>query len=141
MMIFEKFHIKYLVKKRPLLIMLYYDSTVEPFDYVLFDKTKIRDKISVLKKRSFKIEMCDIAGWPYKIIKKVYADIKKHGTDKFALDNTFLGPGQKIYFGREIPGLVVYYDTGRANVYPILYRNRLITIDEFLNKLINGDMV
>lgn len=136
----QKFADKHLAR-HPLYITLYYDSTVEPFAYVQFDKTQIQEKLSLLKSKSYEIKVYDIAGWPYQIIKKTYENIRKFVPDIRKLDSTYIGPGHKIYFGREIPSLVVYHDIAHVCVYPILYKNRLISIAHFLDKLIGSDEI
>ena len=119
-------------------IELYYDSTVEPFRKTGFDRLRILELLDAAKKRGVKVTVTDTASWNSSMFYEIYLracipSIRK----RYSIRRVF-GTARESgrYFGRQIPGLLVYEDESVVDVYPHDEKRRIVTIIEFLEELL-----
>lgn len=119
---------------------LYYDSTVEPFVSAEFNTADVFRLLDEAKGMGIVVRIYDTAGWNHDMVREVYLKacvpaIRK----KYKIKNIFGKRGSGgLFFGRQIPALLVIKDGKPINVYPHREGGRLITISEFLENLVAG---
>lgn len=97
------------------------------------------NKLSELKKRNYEVKIYDTAGWPARMIKDVYTSLSSALSGKYDLDRVFASPQHKrLYFGRQMPALLVYHDGNITHIYPLSTEKGLITIADYLDGLLRG---
>jgi len=127
---------------RPTRLILYYDSTVDPFGYCRFEAGTILRKMRDLKERDYETVICDTAGWPDEMLMETYHTVRKALSGKYNIERTFMGSRHnRIYYGRQIPALVAYENGMITDVYPLSIDRRVITIADFLDQLLRGEAI
>jgi len=120
-------------------LILYYDSTVDPFGYCRFKAGAILRRVRDLE-RNHEIVIYDTAGWPDQMLTEIYHTVRKALSGKHKIEQTFMDSRHnRIYYGRQIPALVAYKNEMIADAYPLSAERRLITIADFLDQLLRGE--
>ena len=125
--------------KRSVLLELYYDTTVEPFENPAFNSGKILGLLAKAKSAGFRIKIIDTAGWSREMLMEQYRSLKVPRRQR----NDVFGPPRKRgwFFGREVPALVVYFELGeKVDIYPRHVNGSIITVEEFLNQLLGTEV-
>ena len=122
-------------------LILYYDSTVDPFGYCRFKAGAILRRVRDLE-RNHEIVIYDTAGWPDQMLTEIYHTVRKALSGKHKIEQTFMDSRHnRIYYGRQIPALVAYKNEMIADAYPLSAERRLITIADFLDRLLRGGAI
>jgi len=123
-------------------IELIMDSTVEPFDRYNFEIRSVLEKLKLIKDAGIEVSIVDVAGWTRDMLYELYEKAARlavvRGYRGYRIRRVF-GSARDSgrYFGREVPALLVYDDAGNlVDVYPHEERGRVITIEEFLDRLL-----
>jgi hypothetical protein len=119
---------------------LYYDATVEPFATVVGDLARILATLRGLRERGFNVELTDTSEWTDSMLYDVYSEVARLAAVKKIRVRKVFGTARDSgkYFGRKVPALLVYEGGNLVDVYPKIERGRLITIEEYLNRICRG---
>jgi len=119
------------------------DSTIEPFERYGFSQREVLEKLKIVKDMGVEVSLIDVAGWTRDMLYELYMKATriaiKRGYQGYRIRRVF-GSARDSgkYFGREVPALFVYDDSGRLiDVYPHEEGGRVIGISEFLDHLIS----
>jgi hypothetical protein len=120
---------------------LYYDATVEPFATVAGDLARILAALRSLQERGFDVELTDTSEWTDSMLYEVYSEVARLAAAKMIKVRKVFGSARDSgkYFGREVPALLVYEGGTLVDVYPKIEKGKLITIEEYLNSLCQGE--
>lgn len=122
-------------KNRNIILELYYDSTVEPFENPRFDFAEVIKLLRLAMTSGITVRIVDTAGWDRELLIEYYKQIvgKRRGY------GDIFGTRKKKgwFFGREVPALVVLYERGQPELYPSRKGDSIITISDFLQKLLS----
>lgn len=121
--------------KSRVILELYYDSTVEPFQNPRFNTVEVMKMLKEAEIRGFMVRIIDTAGWSRELLMERYKQVVRRcreGEDIF-------GPRNKRgwFFGREVPALIILAEGSKPELYPAQIGNSLITISEILKKLLS----
>ena len=120
-------------------LVLYYDSDIKPHPRFEFDFSYITWLLRQIERR-YRAKICirDTRQWKEQSRRWLYGRIRK-----FALQHRvsirciyYNRRGDRCYIGREVPVLIVYRRKRIVGVYPHVKSGRLITIRNYLEKLL-----
>jgi len=116
------------------MLELYYDTTVEPFASPPFSTSEVLRMLKHAKSAGIAVRIVDTAGWSRDMLMEQYRAVM--GGRRIKSD--IFGPKKKRgwFFGREVPALVIYREGGKPEVYPSVRGDQVITISNFLKKLL-----
>jgi hypothetical protein len=122
----------------PVRLALYYSTTTRPFDK--YDITKILAALDRLEKRSILCTKVDVSKMSDEQIGHTYVEATIPSVyKKYKIRQVFGSRKNSGWlFGKQVPALLVYDDGAKypSDVYPHDNRGREVTIEEFLNSLL-----
>jgi hypothetical protein len=114
----------------------YYDSTVEPFRRATFETKTVFDLLSRISGQGVGVVIHDTAGWAFEMISETYHRVcPPHLRRKYALADIFgteTAPG--LFFGRQVPALVIFDGEIVVDVYPHREGHRVRSVQGFLEE-------
>jgi len=121
--------------KSRVILELYHDSTVEPFENPRFNTIEVMKMLKEAEIRGFIVKIVDTAGWSRELLMERYKQIVR----RCRKGGGIFGPRNKRgwFFGREVPALIILTEGGKPELYPAQIGNSLITISEILKKLLS----
>jgi len=124
------------VKVKDLIIELYYDSTVEPFETPQFNLKEVERLLKILKKFGVEIKIVDTAGWSRKMLSETFKQIS---AKEKSFQEVFGSKKRKgWFFGREVPGVLIIQGKQSVEVYPRIEKNGIKTVEDGLKKLVRS---
>jgi len=121
-------------------VELYYDSTVEPFMRASFEAERVFELLRKAKDAGIDVRIRDTAGWERQMVRETYLKAcvgyirKKHEVTEIFGTGTATG----LFFGRQVPALVLFENERAVDVYPHQEAGRMVSIHEFLERVIRS---
>jgi len=117
-----------------LVLEIYYDSTVEPFEVSEFDIEKVERLLRILRESGVKIKVVDTAGWSRRMLQDVFKKVSC--TEVLSEDIFGSGKRRGWFFGREIPALLIVRGDRILKVYPHREKDEIKTVEDGLEELV-----
>ena len=121
-------------------LALYYSTTTQPFDK--YDLTKILSSINKLGKTNVSCVKADVSKMTDEEIGHIYIEATIPSVYKKYRIRQIFGSRRSSgwLFGKRVPALLVYEDGAKypSDVYPHDDHGKEVTIEEFLNSLLEG---
>jgi hypothetical protein len=114
-----------------------YSSKVKPFEGRI---SAIFELLKQLEKRGIECEYVDTNGLSHSSLQEIYIDaVTPSVRKKYGIRRVFGTRRQSgIFFGKQVPALLVYEAHGRypTDVYPHVERGRTVTVEEYLRMML-----